>query len=164
MIMKRSEEHTSELQSRGHLVCRLLLEYFTPHRSFHSFPTRRSSDLTDHVGTLHDKLSVVGADLLSETLPTIFNKTNESIKQDESLATFAPNISRELERINWQNDHETVYNHVRGLHPWPVAYTTYHNERMKIWWAHPDKQVYKSAVPGEIIKKDESSFTVACGD
>src|SRR5699024_12174153 len=78
---------------------------------------------------LHDKLSVVGADLLSETLPTIFNKTNESIKQDESLATFAPNISRELERINWQNDHETVYNHVRGLHPWPVAYTTYHNER-----------------------------------
>src|SRR5699024_10210477 len=83
-----------------------------------------------HVGTLHDKLSVVGADLLSETLPTIFNKTNESIKQDESLATFAPNISRELERINWQNDHETVYNHVRGLHPGPVAYTTYHNERM----------------------------------
>lgn len=123
-----------------------------------------SIDNTDHVGTLHDKLSVVGADLLSETLPTIFNKTNESIKQDESLATFAPNISRELERINWQNDHETVYNHVRGLHPWPVAYTTYHNERMKIWWAHPDKQVYKSAVPGEIIKKDESSFTVACGD
>src|SRR5690625_3616539 len=103
-----------------------------------------SIDNTDYVGTLHDKLSVVGADLLSETLPTIFNKTNESIKQDESLATFAPNISRELERINWQNDHETVYNHVRGLHPWPV--------------------VYKSAVPGKIIKKDESSFTVACRD
>ncbi len=123
-----------------------------------------SIEQTDHVGTLHDKLSVLGANLLSETLPAIFAKTNESIKQDESLATFAPNISRELERLNWQDNHETVYNHIRGLHPWPVAYTTYKEERMKVWWASPDNQIYKSAVPGEIIKKDETSFTVICGD
>lgn len=119
---------------------------------------------TDHVGTLHDKLSVVGANLLSKTLPEIFAKTNDSIKQDESLATFAPNISRQLERLNWQDKNETVYNHIRGLHPWPVAYTTYKEERMKIWWASPDNQIYKSAVPGEIIKKDETSFTVVCGN
>src|SRR5699024_9177802 len=98
------------------------------------------------------------------TLPTIFNKTNESSKQDESLATLAPNISRELERINWHNDHEMVYHHVSGLHLWPVAYRIYHNVSMKIWWVDADELVYKSAVPGEIIKKDESSFTVACGD
>lgn len=118
----------------------------------------------DHVGTLHDKLSKIGANLLSETLPGIFAKTNKSIKQDESFATFAPNISRELERLDWEESNETVYNHVRGLHPWPVAYTTYKEERMKIWWASPDNQIYKSAVPGEIIKKDETSFTVVCGN
>src|SRR5699024_8901590 len=67
-----------------------------------------SIDNTDHVGTLHDKLSVVGADLLSETLQTIFNKTNESIKQKEKLPTVQPNISGELELINCQNDHETL--------------------------------------------------------
>ena len=119
---------------------------------------------TDHVGTLHDKLSKIGASLLSETLPEIFAKTNKSIKQDESLATFAPNVSRELERLNWQESNETVYNHIRGLHPWPVAYTMYNNERMKIWWAKPDNHLYESARPGEIIKKDELSFTVVCGN
>lgn len=119
---------------------------------------------TDHVGDLHDKLSEVGANLLRETLPSIFAKTNNSIEQDESRATFAPNISRELEKINWQEPNETVYNHIRGLHPWPVAYTLYKEERMKIWWANPDNQVYKSAKPGEVIKKDDISFTVVCGD
>lgn len=119
---------------------------------------------TDHVGDLHDKLSEVGANLLRETLPSIFAKTNNSIEQDESRATFAPNISRELEKINWQELNETVYNHIRGLHPWPVAYTLYKEERMKIWWANPDNQVYKSAKPGEVIKKDDISFTVVCGD
>src|SRR5699024_618394 len=69
-----------------------------------------SIDSTDHVRTLHDKLSVVRADLLNETLPKIFNKTNVAIKQDEALATFSPKLIRELERINWQKDHETVYN------------------------------------------------------
>src|SRR5699024_2694561 len=119
---------------------------------------------TDHVGDLHDKLSEVGASLLIETLPSIFAKTNNSIEQDESRATFAPNISRELEKINWQEPNETVYNHIRGLHPWPVAYTLYKEERMKVWWANPDNQVYKSAKPGEVIKKDDISFTVVCGD
>lgn len=119
---------------------------------------------TDHVGILHDKLSVVGAELLSKTLPDIFNRTNQSIKQDDSKATFAPNISRDLERINWHEANDVVYNHIRGLHPWPVAYTRYKQDRMKIWWAEPDNKIYESGQPGEIIKKNEKSFTVLCGN
>lgn len=119
---------------------------------------------TDHVGTLHDKLSILGKDLLIETLPEIFNKTNKSIEQDEALATYAPNVSRELERLDWSKSHETVYNHIRGLHPWPVAYTTYKQERMKIWWGTPDDTIYEAGQPGEIVKKDEISFTVVCGN
>ena len=56
---------------------------------------------TDDTGLLFDKLSEVGSDLLKETLPSIISKTNNRIKQDESQVTFARNISREQERIDW---------------------------------------------------------------
>ena len=119
----------------------------------------------DHVGTLHDKLADLGAKLLLETLPSIFAGTNERIKQDETLATFAPNISREMEKIDWTKSHVEVYNHIRGLHPWPVAYTMYNGERMKIWWAEVNDATYESSEPGEIVKiTPEESFTVVCGN
>ena len=50
---------------------------------------------------MHDKLSFLGADLLKETLPSIINGTNDSIPQDDNKATFASNISREDEKIDW---------------------------------------------------------------
>src|SRR5690625_3258210 len=90
---------------------------------------------TDHVGTLHDTLSIVGAKLLLKTLPAIFEKTNDQIPQEEANATFAPNITREQERIDWKKTNQEVYNQIRGLHPWPVAYSLYEGKRMKIWWA-----------------------------
>src|SRR5690625_2877102 len=68
---------------------------------------------TDHVGTLHDSLSELGANLLLETLPSIFNQTNKRITQDESKATFAANITREQEKIDWTNANDVVYNHIR---------------------------------------------------
>src|SRR5690625_1141074 len=80
---------------------------------------------TDHVGTLHDTLSIVGAKTLLATLPAIFNRTNKRIKQNDEEATFAPNITREQEKIDWHQTNEEVYNQIRGLHPWPVAYTQY---------------------------------------
>ncbi len=73
---------------------------------------------------MFDKLSIVGRDLLKETLPSIIAGTNERIPQNEEEVTFAHNISREQERIDWSNDARSIYNQVRGLHPWPVAYTT----------------------------------------
>jgi len=119
---------------------------------------------TDHVGTLHDTLSLVGADLLIETLPAIFNRTNERIKQDHSKATFAANITREQEKIDWDKTNVEVYNHIRGLHPWPVAYTIYNGERLKIWWATLDDNTFDNKTPGEIVKVDDASFTVICGN
>ena len=78
----------------------------------------------DDVGTMHDKLSVLGANLLKETLPSIVNGTNDSISQDDTQATFASNISREDERIDWTMNAKDIHNHIRGLSPWPVGYTT----------------------------------------
>lgn len=119
---------------------------------------------TDHVGNLHDKLSQEGAHLLVETLPKIFAEKIAPIKQDEEKATFAANITREQEKIDWSKNHSHVYNKIRGLHPWPVAYTTYQKERIKIWWGTKDETEYLHAVPGEIVRVNDESFVVVCGN
>lgn len=119
----------------------------------------------DHVGILHDKLSEVGATLLIDTLPAIFARTNERMKQDESRVTFASNISRDDEKINWDLPHTDVYNQIRGLNPWPVAYCEYKGERVKVWWATTDDTVYEENNPGEIVHlENNESITVVCGN
>src|SRR5690625_1711808 len=127
---------------------------------------QRSIAIEDHddVGSLHDKLSQVGAELLLETLPPIFSGTINPIQQNEEKATFAPNIKREQEKIDWTKSNVEVFNHIRGLRPWPVAYTTYEGERMKIWRGEIDQTEY-SGKPGEIVRIiDEESFVVVCGN
>ncbi|RDW17887.1 methionyl-tRNA formyltransferase [Oceanobacillus chungangensis] len=118
----------------------------------------------DNVGTMHDKLSKAGSSLLLETLPKLFAKQLEQVKQDEAQATFASNIKREQERIDWKKDNQAVYNQIRGLHPWPVAFTTYEGNVMKIWWGEVDSTIYEGK-PGEIVKKiDDEAFVVVCGN
>lgn len=87
----------------------------------------------DTVGLLYDRLSDLGAQLLKETLPSILAGTNDSIPQDESLVTYAPTLSREDERIDWNLSAQQVYNKVRGTSPWPGSYTTYLGKVVKIW-------------------------------
>lgn len=127
--------------------------------------SQRAIDINacDDVGTLHSKLSEVGSDLLLETLPKLFAGNIEPIKQDEEKATFASNIRREQERIDWSCSDEEIFNHVRGLRPWPVAFTTYEGQNMKIWSGERDGQDYEGQ-PGEIIRVEEDAMTVICGN
>lgn len=117
----------------------------------------------DHVGSMHDKLSVAGAQLLSKTIPLLIEGKITPIKQDESGVTYAPNITREQERIDWSKDGESIYNQIRGLHPWPVAYTYLHKQRFKIWWAEKELLEEKKE-PGTVVKVENDSFTVASGN
>ncbi|HLR14886.1 MAG TPA: methionyl-tRNA formyltransferase [Bacillota bacterium] len=119
---------------------------------------------TDNVGTLHNKLSEVGATLLKETLPHIFNETIKAEKQEKEQATYAPNIDRDVEKIDWKKDSIEIYNHIRGLCPWPVAFTTLNGKTVKLWKAQiVDKQV--GSVPGEIVRHtDDQTVIVTCGD
>lgn len=87
----------------------------------------------DTVGVLYDRLSDLGAQLLKETLPDVLNGTNARIPQDESKVTYAPTLSREDERIDWNLSAKQVYNKVRGTNPWPGSYTTYQGKTVKIW-------------------------------
>lgn len=118
---------------------------------------------SDHTGLMFDKLSKAGVTLLKETLPSIVDGTNERTPQDESLVTFARNISREEERIDWSSSGTAIYNQIRGLHPWPVAYTTFQDNHVKIWWS--EKMVKQSeAEPGTIIGIEEDRIIVKTGD
>ncbi|MET3194414.1 methionyl-tRNA formyltransferase [Bacillus sp. OAE603] len=117
----------------------------------------------DHVGSLHDKLSIAGADLLSETVPALLKGEITPEKQDESKVTFAWNIKREEERIDWSKSGEEIYNHVRGLHPWPVAYTTLNGEVLKVWWSEK-VEGHQNVNPGEIIEVQNDGIVVATGN
>ncbi|MED4011457.1 MULTISPECIES: methionyl-tRNA formyltransferase [Priestia] len=115
----------------------------------------------DHVGTLHDKLSAAGAKLLSETIPSLVKGEITPVKQNDGEATFASNIKREQEKIDWARTGEEIYNHIRGLHPWPVAYTTADGQVMKIWWG---EKLSASGKPGTVLSLEEDGFVVATGN
>ncbi|KQL19043.1 methionyl-tRNA formyltransferase [Cytobacillus solani] len=118
---------------------------------------------TDTVGTLHDKLSAAGSQLLSETLPKLLKGELTSIPQNDEEATFASNIKREQEKIDWSKTGEEIYNHIRGLNPWPVAYTTLNGAVIKIWWAEKTNN-HINKVPGTIIGLNEQSVIVSTGN
>ncbi|WP_079508385.1 methionyl-tRNA formyltransferase [Mesobacillus jeotgali] len=118
---------------------------------------------TDTVGSLHDKMSAAGADLLSETIPKLLNGEITPTPQNDDQATFAWNIKREQEKIDWNAPGDKIYNHIRGMNPWPVAYTTMDGAVIKVWSAV--KSDYKgNSQPGTLIGIEEDGLVVATGD
>lgn len=115
----------------------------------------------DNVGTMFEKLAVIGRDLLLKTLPDYIAGNIKPEPQDESKATFSPNITPEQERIDWNKSARDVFNHIRGLYPWPVAHTLLDDKRFKIYEATLAEGHGK---PGEIIEKGKKSLVVATGD
>lgn len=117
---------------------------------------------TDNVGTLHDKLSLMGRDLLIKTLPSIFNESNESIPQNNEEATYGYNIKREEELINFNNSSNEVFNQIRGLYPFPTGYAVLDNENIKILESHIGTS--SKGIPGEIINISKQGIGVMCKD
>src|SRR5699024_9436972 len=117
----------------------------------------------DNVGLLHDKLSEVGANLLLETIPPLFDGKLKPIRQDEEKATFAPNIKREQEKIDWCKSDLDIYNQIRGLNPWSVAFTTNQNKKQKIWRARRRQSAY-AGTPGPILAKNKAGLILQCGN
>lgn len=113
-----------------------------------------STDITDNdnVGTLHDRLSIMGKTLLIDTLPDIISGNITRIKQVEEDATFAWNIKREDERIDFSKSKREVFNKVRGLAPWPVAYCIFYAKICKVWSATIGENYYNEGILGEIVK------------
>ena len=116
---------------------------------------------SDNVGTLHDKLSILGRDLLLEVLPTIFDKTNDRIKQGENY-TLAPMIKREDERLDFNEEGQKIIGKIKGLNPWPLANIIINNQEIKVLEAQfIEKKIEKTSIIKEIDKK---SLGITCKD
>ncbi|MBC1777694.1 methionyl-tRNA formyltransferase [Listeria booriae] len=126
---------------------------------------RRSIPITDedNVGTMFEKLSEVGASLLMDTLPDLLAGKITPEPQNPENVTFAPNIKREQEKIDWTRDGRAIFNHIRGLSPWPVAYTTLDRNNFKIWQAHLEET--DTVLPaGQVVRTTKHDFAIATGD
>lgn len=119
----------------------------------------------DDVGTMFEKLSQAGARLLLRILPDLLAGRLKATPQNDAEATLAPNIRREEERIDWNRPARDVFNHIRGLSPWPVACTSFRGENFKIWAAKPGGPLpIHELRPGTIVGATEAGVEVACQD
>ncbi|MBO5096553.1 MAG: methionyl-tRNA formyltransferase [Bacilli bacterium] len=117
---------------------------------------------TDNVGILHDKLSLIGAQLLEETLPSIFAGTNNREKQNDANATYAPVIKREDEIIDFNLSGKEILNKIRGLNPWPLANFILNDKEVKVLEAEfVPSNIDK---PGLIKILDKNNFAISCKD
>ena len=112
-------------------------------------------------GELLDRLAVLGADLLSETLTKYEKNELIPVPQDESKVTMAPMLDKSMCPIDWTKNAQQIHDKVRGLHPWPVATMELQGKKFKV---HATKIVPGSGKPGEILGLTKTGLKIACGD
>jgi len=111
-------------------------------------------------GEVHDRMKVLGGEVVVETVKQLDSGAVERTSQDDSEATPAPKIHDEDCEIPWSNAGEDVHNHIRGLSPYPGAWTMDGDTRLKVYRARPAEG---EGAPGEVIVADKH-LVVACGD
>ncbi len=119
---------------------------------------------SDNLESLHDKLSLLGAKLLLDTIPSILDGTNERIKQISDEVTYAYNIKREEEHIDFSKTSLEVYNLIRGLSPNPAANAILFGQEMKICESRLFSKNYLNHVYGEIVEVLKEGIVVVTGD
>ena len=125
---------------------------------------QKETQITDEdtTETLHDRLSLIGRDLILEAIPKIV-KGVKRIKQNEEEATYGYNISREDEKINFEKTKRKIFNQIRGLNSYPGAYTTYNNKILKVWKSKIGLNQTEGQ-NGKIINLYEDGIGVKCAD
>jgi methionyl-tRNA formyltransferase len=115
----------------------------------------------DTASVLHDKLAELGAIGLSKVLSQIEAGNVKAEKQDENRVTYATKLEKSEATIDWSQSAEQIVRNVRGMNPWPVAQTFYHNEVLRIWRAEAIKSD-TALKPGEVSCSDKT-LDVATG-
>ena len=114
-------------------------------------------------GSLFDKLAVAGAELLVQTLPSIFDGTATREKQpEESPTPYAAMISKKMGLLDFSKNAEELERLIRGLNPWPSAFTFINGKTMKVWKSSVQEKQAEEA-PGTVISADKEGIRVACG-
>lgn len=135
---------------------------------------------SDTTGTMFEKLSLAGADLLKRTLPDLLAGSIKAVPQNDAEAIYSPNIKREDELIDWSRGSISVFNQIRGLNPFPGAYTIWNGENMKIWSSKKPPAAGAShgniaaggtnldanpaIAPGTVLQSSEEGIEVKTGD
>ncbi len=115
---------------------------------------------SDNFGSLHDKLSVLGADVVLRTVEMIESGNYSLLEQDNSLATPAPKITKEISEINWSRPAAEIHNLIRGLSPYPGAYFAFKNKMIKIYSSRLiDSDEFS---PGE-FRQSKKNLIAGCG-
>ncbi len=115
----------------------------------------------EDTGSLHDRLSQMGADLMIKAVDQLAAGTVKPVPQDHTASTYAPLLTKELERIDWHMPAEKLHDLIRGLSPWPGAYTLYKGKRLKIY---ESRVVAEKGEPGQLLHVEKDGFVVACGE
>lgn len=119
---------------------------------------------SDNLESLHDRLSIMGRDLLLETMPSIINGTNKRIKQNEGEVTYAYNIKREEEHINLNKTRREVFNQIRGLSPVPGANLLVDGEEFKIYGSEISERKFTNKEIGEVTGLYKEGIGVMTSD
>lgn len=116
----------------------------------------------DTYASLHDKLMVLGGEAIVETLPLLEQGKLVPRKQEDALSCYAHLIDKTMGELDFTKSAEILDRLIRGLNPWPSAYTTYHGKQLKVWEAEPVKSP-KAGKPGEILAVEKDAVLVAAG-
>ena len=119
---------------------------------------------TDNYETLHDKLMALGGEAIVEALTLLEQGRLIPEKQDDSMSCYAPVIDKRMGKIDFSKKAAELDRLIRGLTPWPSAFTGYRGKQLKVWRAEAVAEDTASCVFGEIIKTDKDSVTVATGE
>ncbi|MPN00849.1 Methionyl-tRNA formyltransferase [bioreactor metagenome] len=117
---------------------------------------------TDTTGQLHDKLSELGAKVLKETVQLLLDGKALRTPQPNEQATYAPLLTRALERINWNSSAEQLHNLIRGLDPWPGSYCQHKDKHLKVWETNVVNN-YTHGQPGRIHQVTQTGIIVETG-
>ncbi|WP_248548083.1 MULTISPECIES: methionyl-tRNA formyltransferase [Paenibacillus] len=119
----------------------------------------------DTSGTLFEKLSLAGRDLLKSEMPRLVSGKVQAVQQEDSEATYAPNLNREDERLDWNASSRDNYNRIRGLVPFSGAFTLWNGETFKAWASQlPEEQKASDSAPGTVLSVTEQGVEVKTGD
>jgi len=126
---------------------------------------RREMNIPDDMtaGELHDKLSIMGAEILKETLKKLEMGVLTPVPQNNDEATYASMLNKDMGNIDWTKSARDICNLIRGTNPWPGAYTYLNGCRIRIWKAEIIDNQRTGQQPGAVVDVDKCSLIVECG-
>ena len=119
--------------------------------------------INDSSASLYAKLAVLGCHSLTEALDGLKNSTLTAQVQDETKANYADKLTKAEGAIDWHQSAQQISLQVRGLNPWPVAYSDWQEHRLRIWMAHAIEG-HSDEPAGTLVSLDKSGLEVACGN